>query len=179
MKKLFSILLALFLISTITCVCACTNPQGGNLSNQKVTITFVQEGQENIVYTINKGETLINVPDPVEVVGYEVVWNVENFTNIQKDMTVGITKTPKTYVITFTETLSKNGYTVSITTKQISVKYLENIANKLPTDPTCYKQGESYDFKCWVKKDGSKFDLETFNIAEDITLYATFDIQFA
>ena len=39
------------------------------------TITFIQEGQSDVVKTLKKGETLTDVPVPVSAAGYDIVWD--------------------------------------------------------------------------------------------------------
>ena len=46
------------------------------------TVTFIQENQEDVVKSVKEGESLTDIPNPVEVPGYDVNWDKTDFTNI-------------------------------------------------------------------------------------------------
>lgn len=72
-----SVLLSSIAFSSVACSC------GG-----KYKITFVTEGNSDIVRYVKKGETLEDIPTPPDVKGKYCTWNVRNFKNIQEDMEV-------------------------------------------------------------------------------------------
>lgn len=59
------------------------------------TITFIQEGQSDVVKTLKKGETLTDVPVPVSAAGYDIVWDKTDFSDVSENVTVTAVKTPK------------------------------------------------------------------------------------
>ncbi len=55
----------------------------------KYTVTFVQEGYEDIVKEVVKGQTLTDIPTPQnDRAGYTAKWNKTDFTNIQESIIV-------------------------------------------------------------------------------------------
>lgn len=70
-------------------------------SEQEVTITFVQDGFDDVVKTIKKGGRLTSVPKPKTEKGYEVEWDRKTFTSIEEDIVVEAVKTPIEYKITY------------------------------------------------------------------------------
>ena len=132
--------------------------------NKKVTITFVQEGQDNIVKTINKGATLEDIPTPVEVEGYDVSWSVTNFANIMENVEVTVVKTGKNYTVTY----DVDGDVLDNTTT--NAKYGD--ACELATPAT----KENYTFLGWFTEDGTEIvSGAVWNIANDTTLYARWE----
>ena len=95
--KLLKTIIALVLVCLVPmCMATACTPV------QKYTITFVQEGQADIVKTVEKGSDLTDIPEPAPVQKAEVVWDITDFTNIQKNMTVTAIVTP-IYDITFVQ----------------------------------------------------------------------------
>ena len=105
MKTITKILILVLVCAFSFCVITgCDKDNDGDTpATTTYTITFVQEGQENVVKTVNKGATLTDIPTPVAEDGYEIVWDVTDFTNIQSDMTVTAVKTAITYTVTFVQ----------------------------------------------------------------------------
>ncbi len=64
-------------------------------------LSFVQEGQETVVKTVHIGETLFDVPIPVQAEGYTVTWERSDFTNLQSSLTIKAVFTPNTYIINY------------------------------------------------------------------------------
>lgn len=79
-----------------------------SFEDREVTITFVQEGEANITKTIKSGGALsaAEIPTPVQKKGYNVSWNVTDFSSIKNDLTVTAVATAKKYAIVFKD---KNG----------------------------------------------------------------------
>ena len=65
------------------------------------TITFKQNGAENVVKTVTKGEALTDIPTPNAKTGYTVVWDVTSFTSVTEDMEVNAVEKPNTYTVTY------------------------------------------------------------------------------
>lgn len=66
------------------------------------TVTFLQNGCDPIVKTVAEGETLTDIPSVQAKVGYNIVWEEKNFTNITENMTVNAIETAKTYTAKLT-----------------------------------------------------------------------------
>lgn len=69
--------------------------------SKEATITFIQENEEDIVFVINKGESLSSIPVPKAVYGYDTEWSVSDFSLIKKSIEVYAISTPKEYSITY------------------------------------------------------------------------------
>ena len=52
------------------------------------TVTFRQDGQEDVIRIVKKGESLVDVPEPVSVPGCILSWSVSDFDAIEEDMVV-------------------------------------------------------------------------------------------
>lgn len=78
-----------------------TDSTGGEVDKEYVTVTFKQDGQDDIVMTVEKNTALTDIPTPAPVKGYTVKWNVENFGSIGADLTVNAVATANSYKITF------------------------------------------------------------------------------
>lgn len=105
-----------------------------------VIITFQQDGCDDIVKKIKKGETLIDIPVVQKKTGYSVTWETSNFTNITKDIIVKAVEIAKK----FTVTLDANGGTVS--PKTITVTYGQTYEIPTPIH-------EEKEFNSWSYKD--------------------------
>ena len=68
---------------------------------EKYTITFVQNGQDNVVVEVPAGQNLKNPPKPKDKTGYTVEWDKTSFENITKDIVVNAVETPNEYLITY------------------------------------------------------------------------------
>ncbi len=135
---------------------------GGEEGDSNVCkITFAQEGQETITRYVNKGESLLDIPTVQPVVGYDVVWSVTDFTNVQGDIQVKAVKTPKTYVITYK--VEESGAQISATEQKVS--YLAEYELLTPTRA-------GYRFDGWkIEGESELFDSEgVYSYTEDITL---------
>ncbi len=122
------------------------------------TIIFVQAGEDVITKTVNKGETLTDVPAVATKIGYDCVWDRTDFTNITENITVNAIETPKTYVITF----DADGGSLSVTEQTVTF----NGAYTLPT-PT--KKG--FIFLGWYDGE-TEYTGGTWTTAKEVTLKA-------
>ena len=140
--------------------------EDSSVVKQTFTITFRQDGVEDIVKTVEEGQTLTDVPVPNPVTGYDVAWNVTDFSNVADNMTVEVIKTAKMYTITYTLGSRSNDALAQIENKEQQVTYAA--AYELET-PTC----EGYLFAGWLIE-GTTTVLEdgTWDIDGNITLVA-------
>lgn len=164
MKKL---LISLLLIVTVCFAFGCGEPP-----KPDVSITFKQAGQSDIVVTVKQGETLENVPSPVQIDGYIVEWNCKDFSNIQEEMVVVAVSKPKTITITYDLGKRKDDANATISKLSEQIDYKENL--QLPI-PSCV----GFDFQRWVIKDTKTVvvDGECLFI-EDVTLVAVWNDDF-
>ena len=137
MKKILAILLCI-----LCTFCACGGTGGdfssgtdGDSSGSVImaTVRFQQDGQDEVVKTVEKGQSLTDIPTPQGKTGYTVTWSVTDFSNISGDMTVVAVEEPKTYQVTL-----KNGNSETI----VEVEYDDTYAFEEPTN-------EDYVFAGW------------------------------
>ena len=67
------------------------------------TITFRQEGQDDVNVKVRIGETISNdrIPSPVQnKPGYTISWDVDNYTDITESCVVGVVERPNNYTVT-------------------------------------------------------------------------------
>ncbi len=143
MKK-FAILILALLCALFT-FSACNDDEGETFTVY-YTVTFVQEGQPDIVKRVKEGQSITEVSPPKSVVGYtDVRWDRTDFTNITQNITVNVLKTPKTYTIT----LDANGgvFENGQTTMQVSgVTFGESCYNlPYPQREGFYSRGYFYN----------------------------------
>ena len=145
---------------------------GGDSSQKEVyTITFQQDGVEDIVKTVEEGEALTDIPEPNQVVGYNVEWSVTDFSSITDHMTVTVVATAKKYTITYTLGTRANDSMAQLANKEQQVEY--DATYELET-PTC----EGYIFVGWMIE-GLTTVLEDGNwaIDDDVTLVAQWTVD--
>jgi hypothetical protein len=104
-------------------------------------ITFIQEGFDDVIKYVKEGELLKDIPKPAYVKGYDVKWDIEDFSRVNNDYTVNAIATVKTYVIIFKVT-----YGGSVVNKSINVVYGSEYSLETPTTPL----GDEYSFNCWT-----------------------------
>ena len=166
MKKILSIVFCVVLAAACACVAAC----GGEKKTFKVT--FVQEGQTDIVYEVEEGGSLDTVPAPAAVDDYDVVWDRTDFTDIREDITVTAVKTLKKYTVTYD--LGKLAGSSSVTLINATVT-VESGAEFTPDTPVC--RSENVAFVGWVIKDtDAEFSGGKYDFKRDITLVAVWEV---
>ena len=52
------------------------------------TVTFVQEGKDDIVKTVKEGASLTDIPDLEQKTGYTTVWSITEFPSVTENLTV-------------------------------------------------------------------------------------------
>ena len=90
-----------FLLVVILCFAGCANQSANQTeqSAQTVSVTFRQEGYADVVKTTAKGTALADIPSPVQVKGYETVWDRTDFSAIAEDTLVTAVMKPKQYTV--------------------------------------------------------------------------------
>ena len=73
------------------------------IETEKFKVRFVQQGEEDKVIEVKKGEKLNDVPAPKMIKGYNVSWDIVDLRDrvITEHLTVNAVLTPKTYKVTF------------------------------------------------------------------------------
>ena len=112
--------------------------ESSGASKNVYTVTFRQEGKEDIVRTVSEGEVLQDVPKLTPITGYRVMWSMNDFTSISNDTLVVAIKHPRNYTITY-----EKGFTNAkiAKTKQVVI-YGEPYILEIPS---C----EGYTFQGW------------------------------
>lgn len=78
-----------------------SSSSGGEEVKEYVTVTFKQDGQADVVLTVEKNTALTDIPVPAAVKGYTVKWDVADFGSIGADLTVNAVATANSYKIVF------------------------------------------------------------------------------
>lgn len=156
MKKALTILLLIFALLATGCDC------GGDKTAQTYTVTFVQDGFDDVTYTVAAGESLAEIPLPQKKAGHTVVWDTMEFDNIKSDITVKAVATANEYYIRY----HVDGNTTSLYEQK--VVYGENYVLTAPVK-------EGFVFVKWVVK-GTDFVFEsgTYTKAGDTDLTPVF-----
>lgn len=147
-----------------------TSEDGGEVENV-YKITFVQEGQENVVKTVKVGETLTDVPTPVAIPGYDVVWDTTDFSSVTGNATVTAVATKKTFTVKFSlgPAAKETGATISKTTQEV----LYQDTFEFP-EVAC----PGYDFVGWVLSDTEEsVTSNAYNYTENVVLVAMWEID--
>lgn len=123
------------------------------------TITFKQDGFDDVIREVEVGETLATSQIPViqgsGKTGYTIAWDVTDFTTITDDATVNAVETPNTYRITINNNGGVGGGDVQVTFD----------APYTITEPT----RAGWTFVKWVKVSGAS--------EEDFTITSTYTID--
>ena len=144
-----------------------SSDSSSDVEKQYVTITFKQEGQADIVKTIEQGASLTDIPTPVGKTGYNVAWDETDFTNVAESMVVSAVATAKTYTV-----ILNVGAGAQIAQTSITVTYDQ--AYELPT-PT----HNDKSFKGWTYE-GAAFAAQgtwTMDVEGDVTVTATWSVD--
>ncbi len=133
---------------------------------KEITVSFVQDGQETIVKTVKNGETLYDIPTPVQAEGYTVTWDRTDFSALEESVTVNAVATPNVYVINYeveAEASGCDGWQM--------VNYGEDFTLDVP----------SLDGRVFVgwKLNGTETFVEngTYSWTDNITLTAVWDVD--
>ena len=125
------------------------------------SVTFKQEGQNDIVKEVEEGKALTDIPTPTQKIGYTVKWTVEDFSNVTENMTVEVVSTANEYTITY----DANGGTVTPETQKVTY---DAIPQTFAT-PT----SETHNFVCWTYEGKAVQATDIWKFASDVTLVAS------
>lgn len=127
------------------------------------TVTFKQEGFDDIVKSVKSGETLSDIPVPQTEKGYAVSWESKDFSNICENLIVLAVRVANKYTVTYETGLTSG---VVITAKTQEVTYNQWVDYYTPTHT-------DYVFDGWVLKD-EKTEIEdgVYTFDHNITLVA-------
>ena len=176
MKKIFSIdcLKKIILGLALVCLffCASCNTKVKNTENDDTanfyTLTFVQEGCEDIVITLMTGNCIPEKDIPLleGKEGYDVTWSIMDFSSIQHDTVINAVYQAKQFYI-FYDISTCSG--ASISADFSMVNYGEKYTLLTPESRSDY-----YVFSCWENADtGEIFENEgIYTMTEDINLTA-------
>ena len=114
---------------------------------------------------------MTDIPVPNEIVGYNVVWSVTDFSNVAENMIVNAVATAKKYQITYTLGERENDSMAQLANSEQQVEY--DVAYVLET-PTC----EGYIFTGWLLENTTTlFEEGVWNIDSDVTLVAQWKVD--
>ncbi len=136
-------------------------------------VTFQQDGYEDIVMIVKRGEGVETIPTPRVKTGYTVKWENKNLTSITADTIVKAVATPNEYLISFD---ANGGDAIS---EQLRVTY----DGATPTLPTPTTQEEKF-FTAWTYAGNAMVSGATWRIASNATLVAqwrdpyVYEVQF-
>lgn len=166
MKKMVSVMAAL---AAVFCLFACApkspNPTPGG-DTTTYTVTFKQEGESDVVKSIEEGKTLTDIPTPKAVTGYTVEWEDKDLSNIKSNIIVNAVKTPNSYTITF----ELNNADASLESETLAVTYDAEF-----TLPTPQVHGTKQFTKWVIKGTETEFTSGVYRIADNLTLTAVYD----
>lgn len=129
------------------------------------SVTFRQNGYDDIVKTVKLGETLTDIPNVREKTGYDVAWDHTDFTAIRENLVVTAVETPKTFTLTY-EIDHLEGWLIEEDSWTQSVTYDAAFTLKLPVHL-------EKKFLKWVTKGTDEtFVAGVWNFTEDVTLTA-------
>ncbi len=162
MKKIIYLLLALLL--SVSLFAACGEPETPPTPPVEYTVTFKQDGQEDVVKKVTSGSALTDIPTPVAKEGYTIVWETVDLSNVTKNVTVKAVATANEYTITMengeeTETL-KVTYDSSYTISYVPTK-------------------SGYEFIGWQNKQDSEDTISTTGVwtrTSDVTVVPVWSV---
>lgn len=166
MKRIAKIVAALLVSVPVYSMVGC-NSQAEQEPPVFYTVTFVQSGQQDIVIQVKGGTAILNIPQPVGKVGYDVLWESAAYGKINSDLTVTTVETAKTYTISYNFGELEGNNDATITSKTQPVTY--DAEYSLYT-PECY----GYDFARW-EKDGNEFTNGVWSYDGNVTLTAVWN----
>jgi hypothetical protein len=162
MRKFLVLILALFIVFSV----GCSNKSDG--INDIYTITFLYEDGAKVVKTISGGENFEKLPEIEQKRGYDAVWEIEDFSTIDKDTTVKVIYTPKVYKIHYDLGACPNA---TITASVQEIEFNSEITTYRPYLETIVDF--DYLFIKWViSGTDEEFTAEKYEFTEDIYLTA-------
>lgn len=166
MKKLIAI--SLILCAGVLVACNHTADDG------KIRVTFVQTDGTQIIKTVEKGESLTDIPTAMSKTGYTVSWDEIDFFNLTEDKTVNVVLTANEYIITYDA--GRTDATVIQKTQTVTYDEAVTLVTASCTDRNQRFLG--WDIQGTAEEEClTKF--EAYNIAENITLVALWEKEFS
>lgn len=167
MKKLVMLILAMSMCFALTacgggnsgCGIGNSTSESSSQEQESVTVTFKQSGYSDVVKTIEKGETLTDIPAPQERIGYTITWETVDLTNITEDITVNAVEIANTYTVTY----DANGGTVAEETQEVTFDAETTLATPMRED---------YLFNGWTYEESAVVNGAKWSIASNVTLVA-------
>lgn len=133
----------------------------GEKEVKKYTITFKQNGYQDITRVVNEGENLTDIPTPKQKIGYTTMWETTTFSNVKEDKIVNALINPNIYTATYSAPgLEIDGKTVDLT-YETRCTYL---------DMSLTKPG--FSFLGWSYNDIIYTNNSIWNVASNVTLTA-------
>lgn len=124
-----------------------------------VTVTFKQDGQADVVKTLEKGDSLTDIPVPVQKTGYTVVWDKTEFEGITENVVVTAQETANTYTVTY----DADGFEIDGTTVELTY---DSPCTAL--DMTLTRADAT--FLGWKYGEVTYTQVSVWNIAENVTV---------
>lgn len=163
---------AVAVLSTLSCAAvfgACKKEDNGEKEKTSYTITFRQDGYDDVTRTVLEGEDLEDVPVLQPKKGYIMAWDSENFDNIRENKLITARATPKTYTIYYNVDL--DGATIAATSQ--AVTYNEKYSLLIP-------ESDEYIFDGWVISGETDVFVDgTYLYDENVSLTATWHKQWS
>ena len=160
MKKIITVILAVICCATLF---ACG---GSSEKKEYYTVTFVQEGENDVYRTAEKGTVFTDIPAPKSLAGYSVFWNVTDFSSVQSDITVTAVREKCVFTVTYDLGVVKGDPTVRIGKETERVTYQERLYLQVP-----YARG--YEFLGWyIENTDAELRSGTYKLTEDVILVA-------
>ena len=171
MKKLFRYSLTVWLVVMLSFFVSCNDkPTSGDKNSlDTFTVTFICEGQEDVVYTVESGDILTEIPKLPTADGYTFAWADYDFSlPITEDIEITAVKTPNTYTVFLTLAYKS----ATIENSEISVCYGERYELPMP-------QCTGYKFVGWkIEETGSDFAKQgVYTLLSNVTLVAEWVID--
>ena len=180
MKKIA--LVTLLILSVLaTCLVGCKSDGGNgdgnnNNNNQPVapttyySVTFKQEGFQDVVRTVESGKALpsSNIPNPRAVAGHTVTWEQVDLSSVTKDVTVNAIITANEYTITLL--YEADNLPVDVTALAESVKVVYGQVAELPAF-----ESNGYEIVGWLYEDGTEYAGGAYKDTTNITLKAKWE----
>ena len=167
-KNFFAIMMAVVICGCLLCF-GCKGAKGNDDSEKTyVTITFRQDGEEDVVKSVENGGSLTDVPTPKGKEGYTVVWDVTEFENIRENIIVKAVAVANTYKIY----LDYDGVSCDVeAVRELEVKYGEEFSLPKPVNAKGLKL-----FIRWADAEtGEEVKDGVYNIPGDTSLKAEWD----
>ena len=166
-KRLIS---SLCILGIAVFVAACASPGKGDTSTAVFyTVTFVQEGQDDVVITVEQGQN-IQLPKILATppIGYSYEWERTDFSTLSEDITVQLKAVPNAYTIYYD--IGDDPYAQIENETQV-VLFDSDISLLVPTR-------FGYTFIGWLLKNTNEaFSAEKYEVAGDSYLVAEWEID--